>query len=260
MQRRSLLFLGALLPLGLFRPRSLDALIPNIPSPTEQRETAEHLNELAANIRTPGDARRMVDFVAQLFMEVMPHALMTSSMRSRISDAEFSAVSDANKLIPEQRLADAWNAYAESMQAPDTCKVTAPEIHYLRDSMLVTARFFWDRSHMNFWSVPSIYATQADGGIARGCRAVESIRILWDLASQPESIKSARDGVRRGVLFSELLRQEQANSSAPATGNSLTEALSYTNPMDMAQRQYIQARGNKAYRKEVIKMVESALA
>ncbi len=260
MQRRSLLILGALVPMGMFGGRYVDALKSQVPSLAEQRETAEQLNELAANIRTPADARRLVDFVATLFSRETPHALRRDSLLSRISQAEFSAVTDPNHRIPEQRMAEAWNAYAEIMQVHETSKVTVPEIHYLRDSFLTTSRLYWARDHANFWTVPSIYATQADGSLAPGCRAIEAIRILCDLSNHHENLNIARDGLRHGIIPSDLLRESQAQASPSAVGNQLVAVVAYSNPLGIAQRQYIRAHGMKAFCKAVIAMVESTLA
>ena len=261
MQRRSLLILGALAPAGLFGSRYLNALTSKVPSPTEQRESAERLNELAANIQTPANASRLVDLIAELFSKETPPALLSSRLRSRISQAEFSAVSDPNKLIPELRLAEAWNAYAETMQVPETCRVTVPEVHYLRDAFLTTARVLWNRGVNNIWSVPSIYATEADGVLAPGCRAIESIRILWDLANMPDNLKGARDGVSKGVLFSELFRQQQTQAPASAVeSRSMVVARGHINPIEIAERQYTQAHGRRAFSKAVITMLDSVLA
>lgn len=260
MQRRSLLTLGALLPIGLLRSRYVNALISKIPSPPGQRESAEQLNELAGNIHSPADARRLVDFVAQLFSKETPSKLLDGSRLSRVSQAEFSAVSDPHKLIPEVRLVSAWNAYVETMHAPETCRVTVPEVHYLRDSFLSSARVLWDRGHGNIWSVPSIYATQSNGELAPGCRAIESIRVLWDLANMAENLKMARDGVKNGLVPSDLYRQSQAQPPTSAVENRFVTTITHVNPMEIAKRQYIQAHGTKEFHKAVIAMLDDVLA
>ncbi len=74
MQRRSLLRLCALTPLALLPLRSMKALRPDAPIPADYRERAERLNSLAANIRTPADAHHLVDFLADIFSDVLPPA------------------------------------------------------------------------------------------------------------------------------------------------------------------------------------------
>ena len=259
MKRRSLLLLGVLTPVALFRSRYLRARASKAPLPTDYRERAQRLNEFAANIQTPADARRLVDFVAELFSEETRSGWNNSSLRSRIAQAEFSAVSDSQKLIPESRLAEAWNAYVDTIQAPEDQKVTPAELHYLRDAFLTTARLSWDRGFRNIWAVPSIYATLRDGRIAPGCRAVESLRVLWDLANLPNNLKTARDRVSKGLLASDLFRKSQPSPASPAK-HSYAEARAFSNPMKLAESQYINLKGDKAFNDVVVAMLHDTFA
>jgi hypothetical protein len=95
---------------------------------------------LAANIHTQADAREYVDFVADMFEDNTMPLLRDDSLLSRISQAEFSAVSDPYRLIPELRLVGVWNAYVETIQAPEERKVTSAEVYNLRDAFWTMAR------------------------------------------------------------------------------------------------------------------------
>ena len=259
MKRRSLLLLGALTPIALFTSRYLGART-RTSLPGDDRERAQQLNELAGNIRTPADARRFVDFIAEIFSEETPPGWTNGSLRERIAQAEFSAVSDSQRLIPEARVAEAWNAYMGTLQAPKEYEVTAAEIHNLRDAFLTTARISWNRGSRNIWAVPSIYATLPDGRLAPGCRAVESIRVLWDLANMPGNLKSARDRTNRGVLISDLFRQAQSKPSPSSTAAHVEGRRGSSNPVQIAESQYVKTNGMTAFGNAVITMLDRTLA
>jgi hypothetical protein len=258
MQRRSLLLFGALFPAALLVPRYMRGRTPKASIPTDYRELAQQLNVLAATIQTPADARRLVDFLAGIFSDVLPPVWTIGAFLDRIAQAEFAAVSDSQRLIPESRLAQAWNAYVGTIHVPDEANVTPAEVNNLRDGFLAVGRLDWDRGSRNIWSVPSIYATKPDGSLASGCRAVESIRILWDLANMPDNLKGARDRVTKGVLVSDQLREQQTRPMS--SGAAHIEAHVFNNPVDVAARQYIMENGVAAYRKAVEEMLNRTLA
>jgi hypothetical protein len=259
MQRRSLLLMAPLLPLGLFVSRYLKALAPGAPPPIDYQEKAIRLSQLAAGIHTAADARLFVDFVADLFSEQLPPAAASSGMREMVAHAEFAAVSNRQMLITEPRVAKAWNAYAQTIQAPQECHVTDAEVHNLRDAFLSTARLFWERGDRNIWSVPAIYATRADGGIDVGCRAIEAIRIFWDLANIPDNLASARVRVNQGVLISEQIRQAQERPSTTAHRSYVSGGPATRNPVEVAAREYVARNGMKAFGTALSAMLDQAL-
>jgi hypothetical protein len=261
MKRRSLLLLGALSPIALFSARYLRARAANMPLPTDYRQRAEELNQLALTIQTPADARRLVDFLTGLFSKETPSGWIDRTLRNQIAQVEFSAVSDPQKAIPEPRLAEAWNAYVDTMRAPEDQRVTPAELHNLRDAFLTIARRSWDSGSRNIWAVPSIYATLPDGRLAPGCRAVESIRLLWDLANMPENLKGARDRVSKGELTSDLYCKPSQSSGPSVTHSAfVTFAVSKPNPMELAERNYIQLNGNQAFSRAVMAMLTKTLS
>jgi len=261
MKRRSLLLLGALSPIALFSSRYLGAKAAKVPLPIDYRQCAEELNQFASTIQTPADARRFVDLLADLFSKEAPSAWTRSSLRKRVAQAEFSAVSDPQKAIPESRLAEAWNSYVDTIGAPEDQKVTPAELHNLRDDFLTTARFGWNSGSRNFWIVPSIYATLPDGRLAPGCRAVESIRVLWDLANMPENIKAARDRVSKGVLLSDLYRKLPQSTGPSGTRVALQAGPARSPyPIVLAQRNYIELNGNKEFSHAVMAMLTKTLS
>ncbi len=261
MKRRSLLLFGALSPIAMFTSRYLGARTGKTPLPIDYRQQAEELNQLASTIQTPADARHFVDFLADLFSEETPSSWTSNALRNRIAKAEFAAVSDPQKTIPESRLAEAWNRYVDTIAAPEDQKVTPAELHNLRDAFLTTARIGWNRGSRNFWLTPSIYATLPDTRLAPGCRAVESIRILWDLANNPNNIHAARERVSKGLLVSDRYRKPPQSSGSTATGVALVSGgVRNPYPIELAQRKYIAVNGNKAFSHAVMAMLEKTLS
>ena len=260
MQRRRLLLLIPVVPLSILVSRYLKALAPKPPQPVDYRGVALRLNQLAANIHTPDDARVLVDFIADIFSKQLLPALISSSIRKQIADTEFAAVINPHKLIPEQQIVETWNTFCRTIQAPPSCQVTAAEVHNLRDSLLTTTRLLWDRGSWNIWAAPAIYATQADGSIATGCRAIESARILWDLACMPDNLTSAHVRVSQGVLASELFSRAQKRPSTKTHKSYISAGAGIRNPVEVAEREYVASKGTKALNKAVQAMLNQLLA
>ena len=259
MQRRLLLTLATLTPAALFSSRFLSARTSSIPLPEEYRQRAQQLNQLAASIQSPADAQRLVDFITELFADEIP-SVLTRSLRRQIATAEFAAVSDPQKRVPEARVVDAWNAYAETIQAPETFRITVAEVHNLRDAFLATDRLSWDRGQQNIWNVPAIYATQTDGTLAPACRPVEVLRVLWDIANMPDNLKAARERVHQGVLALDLFRQALKRSPSGLVGGRVSSSVSSGNPVEKAERKYVQDRGMASFNNAILVMVNRILA
>ncbi len=258
MKRRSLLFLAPLAPVALFASRFLGAPKRRVLLSNDVRDQAVQLNQLASGIRTSADAKRLVDFVVTIFAEDLPPALITRSLCNRIAQSEYVAVTDPSKGIPEQHLAGAWNTYVNTVQAPYVCRVSSAEIHNLRDSFLTIARLTWARNNRNIWNVPSIYATQMDGSLASACRAVEAMRILWDLANMPENLRSARDRVQKGILVSEQIRQQQQDPTS-SSADLIRFKVWNENPIESAAKLYVSEHGITAFSGVVDTMLNSLL-
>jgi hypothetical protein len=109
------------------------------------RQAVVHLNELASNIHSEDDARTFVDAVAERMTAEKPPAWAKASIRRRVAHAEYEAVSDPARLVPEQRVADVWNEYVRELDAPEETLVTAAEVHNLRDGMYSMSRLLWDK-------------------------------------------------------------------------------------------------------------------
>ena len=259
MQRRRLLVLAPLVPLGLFASRFLKYFKPKPQQPIDYSEQAMRLNQLAAGIHTPAEAHILVDFVADLFSHRLPAPAVSKSMRAKLAEAEFGAVTDPQKLIPEQRVVEAWNTYARTIEAPPDRRVNVAEVHNLRDAFLATSNLYWTRGMRNIWTVPAIYATQGDGMLAGGCRALESVRVLWDLANMPANLEAARSRVNQGLLASNLFRQAQQRSLKSSAGR-VSGGPGRRNPVEEAERQYEIRNGRRALDRAVVTMLEQTLS
>ena len=259
MQRRHFLFLAPLLPSAFFPPRLLHARARQAPPQHNLADDTLKLNELASNIHTLDDARRFIDAIAELFADNLPPAWTTASLRARLAEGEYLAVTDSQKRIPEDHLAQTWNAYVSTMHAPDESQASAAEIHNLRDALFSTARVMWNHNYLNFWSLPSIFATQPNGTLAPGCRVVESLRILWDLANMPDNLQGARERVAKGTLASDLFKHAQQKPPSASVGGGYLIARVKTNPVEAAENQYIRENGMPAFANTVATMLNSLL-
>jgi len=212
------------------------------------RQAAIHLNELAANIHSEADAMAFVDAAGE---HLAGHDLpnwTTKSIRRRVAHFEYEAVADSSHLIPEQNIVNVWNEYVRELDAPEEALVTVVEIHNLRDGMFSSSQFLWKKTGMqSFWTIPNLYAVDADGKVANGCRAVEALKILHDMFYRFENLRGARERVRKGVLASDLARQrEKTGDARPPVIRAQLMALP-PSPVQPAVSRYFQAHSQLDY-------------
>jgi hypothetical protein len=232
--------------------------VPSQPGPTREQQLAEarekyeptrqaaiRVNELAGSIHSEDDARVFVDAVAE---HAGQQSWTTRSIRHRVAHAEYAAVSDPSRLIPEQRIVDIWNAYVRELDAPEETLVTLAEMHNLRDAMYTSSQLMWKRGGFTqqFWTIPNVYALDADGKVASGCRAVEALKILHDMFYFFQNVQSARERVQKGVLVSDLARRSE-QSTQPRVAKSQLSASRNTRPVLAAEIRYLQAHSQDDY-------------
>lgn len=215
------------------------------------RQAAIHLNELAGSIHSEADARAFVDAVAERLTGNEHQSWTTRGIRHRVAHAEYEAIADPSRLIPEQRIVDVWNEYVRELDAPEETLVTAAEIHNLRDAMYTSSQFMWKREGFpqSIWTIPNIYASDADGKVVDGCRAVEALKILHDMFYFFQTVHSARERVQKGVLLSDSvrLRKQEVTPLSKTTRGEL-RAISNTNPLLLAESRYLRAHSERDYR------------
>lgn len=210
------------------------------------RQAAIRINDLAAQVQSEADAEAIVEKIAALFSKEMPPAWLASGINQRVARAEYQSVRDPANRIPEQRIVDVWNLYVREIGAPEETFVTTAEIHNMRDAERTVALFVWARNNQTIWTMPNIYAVGTDGKVADGCRAIEAIRVIYDL-DRFQNLRSARDRVRRGVLVSEQVKTRTAGSTQQTKGSVLLATQAEENPVRTAERRYLQEHGSLAY-------------
>ncbi len=251
-------FALALLPVCLLSaqqptPPDPSTRAPHLPSPefmrkiTEQRQQMrDHsiaINEVASHIQSLDDARKLVDMIAGEFPDDLPPKWATHSFRERIARAEYESATGA--LIPEQHIADVWNDFVEKIGAPPETMLTAAEIHYVRDAQYVSARLMWSRDHQQLWTIPGIFPPGPDGKIANGARAIEAIRLLWQLGNLTEDFPAIHAQVQKGTLLSDLIPHPEAPPKpGSVAGRVSLRTVSY--PVQQAAFRYTREHGNRA--------------
>ncbi len=221
----------------------------------KDHETAIRMNELAGHIRSLDDARRLVNMVAKEFSDDLPPAWATAGLRGRIAEAEYRSATDPAQLIPEQRVADAWNRYVDEIGAPRDALVTAAEIHSMRDTDYTTERFAWTRVDKSMWTMPNFYALGPDGKVANGCRALESILVVWRMANYYEDIGAARNRIKLGIVESDLFRKQEKKHASGYVRTEVRASIVPENPIESAERRYVSEHGMADFSRVVVEMI-----
>jgi hypothetical protein len=178
------------------------------------RQQAIRTNELAAHIDSEADERAFVDAVADMFADSLPPSWATRRIRERIAHAEYETVSEPLRQIPEQRIADVWNKYVREIGASEEAVVTAAEIHGMRDAAFAVGQVMWTRgTNQSSWTMPNYFAVGEDGKVAEGCRAVEALRVIYDLDRMFDNLRSARERLRKGIVASDAIKKSLENTS-----------------------------------------------
>lgn len=223
------------------------------------REQAMAMNDLAGHIHSLDDARKLVGQVGGYFSQGLAPGWRTRSIRERVSRAEYEAAA-GGALIPEQRVADAWNDYLKKIGAPQEYYATADEIHALRDMKYVSSQVLWARGSQSVWTLPHLYAVGADGKVATGCRAVEALNVLWQLGSQPEILEGTRELIKSGKSWSDMVKNP-TQPPAPGTAKGyVTARVAPPNPVRQAVSRYTDEHGARALQRAVKDLLNEVLA
>lgn len=210
------------------------------------RDHAIAINDLAGHIQSLEDAHKLIDLVGVEFSNGGPLRWVTRSIRNRVVRAEFESAANSGPLIPEQHVADVWNAYVQKIGVPQESFINVAEIHTLRDTYYVNSLLLWARGHQNIWTVPNIYAVGQDGKVANGCRALEALYILWQLRIQPEIIESTRELIKTGQLWSDMYKNPTKPPAPGSERGTVTLRRAPPNPVGQAALQYMRDHGVRA--------------
>jgi hypothetical protein len=235
MKRKLNLLAIALIPMSLLFAQSS--------SPYEiHRQRAIEMNELAGHLRSLNDSRKFVEMIAAIFADDLPPQWARGAIRDRLAVAEYQSAIDPRKLIPEQRIVDAWNKYVREIGAPEEALVNVAEIHNLRDAFYVEAQLLWNRGSQNVWTMPDIYAVNANGNLADGCRTIEAVRVVWDLANLFDNLRGARENVRKGIAASDLMRKPREEPTSERAQARVMVFVS-DNLVRVAEMRYVREHG-----------------
>jgi hypothetical protein len=210
-------------------------------------QAAIRINDLAGRIHSEADASAFVSEIAGLLSNALPPVWASSGIRQRVAHAEYEAVRNPAKLIPEQRVVDVWNEYARGIGAPDETIVSVAEIHNMRDASFTGSQLMWARGHQTIWTMPNVYALGSDGKVADGCRALEAIRVIHDLEDLFQNLRGARDRLQKGVVPSEEIKRRAGDPNPHPHSTARLEAHADTNPIRPAEQRYVQEHGPVAY-------------
>ena len=138
------------------------------------------------------------------------------------------------------------------IDAPEETIVTVAELHNLRDAMYSSAsELIWkNEMTQSLWTMPNIYAIDADGKVASGCRALEALKIIHDMHDLFPVVRSARERLQKGIVVSDLIKKRPENGAIPSKAGVTLAGLHATSDFISARSfayHYQQEHGDRAY-------------
>ena len=213
------------------------------------REEAIRLNDLAGHLKTASDAENLVDSIAKMFADELPPPWATRGVRHRMARAEFAAVMDPAKQIPEEQVASIWNQYARAIGASEEMIVTAAEVHSLRDMHYASASLMWANGwNQSIWTIPSVYAVGPDGRIADRCRPLEALHVFYDLDNHFRNLRAARKQLEKGTSFFDEMQGAKGWKRSLDRSKTRVEASMEVeqNPVRNAEHRFMSEHGSAA--------------
>jgi hypothetical protein len=213
-----------------------------------ERQEAIRLNDLAAKVHSEADARKFVDGVAEQITHEPSWIWTALNIRRRLAHAEYEAVSNPSGSIPEKRIVDVWNEYVREIDAPAEALITVPEFHAFRQIQLWNAtNVQWKHDTMqSIWTMPNIYARDAEGQLEAGCRALEALKLIHEMHERFSNLLIARDRLAKGLPFPDVAMKTPPDA-VPAKAHWELRATLYQNPVLPAAYRYQQEHGSLAY-------------
>jgi hypothetical protein len=230
----------------------------------EYRQQAERIDVLAGAIHSEEDARAFVDEMGKAFAEELPYDL-TAPLRARVAKAEYAAVTDGSKLIPEQRVVEAWNRWVTDINAPAEARMTVAEFHLLRENRRLSSTDTWSHEYRSLWNLSNIYALKPNGRVADSCRPVEALLLLHQIDSMFQNVIYARDFIASGKTIDAVLqkRAEAQKSGARPTARIVFTSFSQQNPvisqLRRAEEDYFEKHGYIGTSDRVLQLVSEIL-
>lgn len=242
---------------------AMDAI--NAKAEAEQKREAKaaiQINALIPHIHTQKDSQRVVNLVVKGLGSQLPQEFASQKMETLVAEAEYRSVSEPNGLIPDRRIADAWNAYLDKIAAPKDQQASAALIYNLLDADYTTALQIWNVPFgKGLQTMPAIYAVAPNGKLRHGATALEAARVIDDLATMPWRVQAARNRLRKGILLSDWLAQRRQHPPPPQNvhGGVFTFA-SAPYPVTVAAHKYVTVHGEAAYAEVVMNLMNQIFA
>jgi len=147
----------------------------------------------SGHIRTEADARAYVKALVERWdpRETSPHL---AEFEERLAQAEYLAVRDSKKLIPESQVAKTFNRLMDEWEMPSWTRVSMPELNAFRTAYASTV-------------YPRSVARLADGSIAPGCRPTEALFLVHILDFTGGIPPNIREQVRESRFPWNLLKR-----------------------------------------------------
>ena len=146
-----------------------------------------NIDELGAEtrIRSEEDARAYVDALFEKFRIDEKQLPGLAEFKSRLVQAEFSAVLQAETRIPESLVTQVFNQFMDEWQMPAWTRVSIREVHAFRVNMSLAL-------------YPHSVSRLPDGNLPRQCRPVEALYLIYLLHANMGVPSGLRDTVRAG--------------------------------------------------------------
>lgn len=255
----ALAVLVALLQPGQSGPEDVEGLRRQTQATANKyRQEAIRINDMAGSIQTEADAHRLVDAVSDMFDELL--RWLPRGVRHRVAQAEYKAATGPAHLLTEERIAGVWNEYVREIGADEEANVTANELHTLRELLYVSGKIMWSEGqNQTIWTAPNVYAVAPDGKLADGCRALEALRLFYELDSHLGNAQIAKRLVREGINATDLMRQAEERRRRGQVRYEVRAVAAPESPVGGAERRYVAERGVGAMRKLVLRLFDELL-
>ena len=161
------------------------------------------IDELGAHVQTEDDAKAYVEALWKRWCynpnETYPHL---AEFQEQLARAEFAAVRDPRKLIPESRVVKTFNKLMDEWQMPSWTRISVSELHAFRFTAATT-------------TYPRSVVRLPDQTIAPSCRPTEAVLLIFLLDNDAPMLPEYREQVRNGRFPWSLLKQMKELVSKP---------------------------------------------
>ena len=193
-------------PDGLSKNDLARALTPprvELRTPRIEVRLDQPIDELGAHVQTEDDAKAYVEALWKRWgynpNETYPHL---AEFEEQLARAEFAAVRDPSKLIPESRVVKTFNKLMDEWQMPSWTRISVSELHAFRFTPATT-------------TYPRSVARLPDQTIAPSCRPTEALLLIFLLDNDAPMLPEIREQVRNSRFPWSLLKQMKELVSKP---------------------------------------------